>query len=168
MSESFRLLTTGIKVKRPKPSTTFLNDAALAAINAQDNEPGDVRTKNFIEVEGDDVPDALDSFQSLANTYDIPEVIMGNLERAGFIKPTPIQMQAIPLMMQRREVMCSAPTGSGKTLAFLLPIIVQLKKPKSIGFRAIILAPTRELAKQLHRDFLWISEGTGLTIPYHQ
>ena len=164
MSKSFRLLTTGIKVKRPKPSTTFLNDAALAAINAQDNEPGDVRANNFIEVEGDDVPDALDSFQSLANTYGIPEVIMGNLEKAGFIKPTPIQMQAIPLMMQRREVMCSAPTGSGKTLAFLLPIIVQLKQPKSIGFRAIILAPTRELAKQLHRDFLWISEGTGLTI----
>ena len=44
--------------------------------------------------------------------------------------------------------MACAPTGSGKTVAFILPILHHLKKAKSCGFRAVVLAPTRELAKQ--------------------
>lgn len=73
-------------------------------------------------------------------------------------------MQVIPLMLDNRQIIACAPTGSGKTLAFILPIINQLKEPKSMGFRAIILAPTRELAKQIHRESLWISHNTGLRI----
>ena len=73
-------------------------------------------------------------------------------------------MQVISLMLANREIIGCAPTGSGKTLAFLLPIVKHLKSPKSDGFRAIILVPTRELAKQIHREFIWISRGSGLRI----
>src|SRR5699024_6241815 len=94
----------------------------------------------------------------------IAEYLKDNLIKSNYLKPTPIQMQVIPLMLDQREMIACAPTGSGKTLSFLLPIIHHLKEPKSLGFRAIILAPTRELAKQIHRECIWISNGSGLRI----
>lgn len=60
--------------------------------------------------------------------------------------------------------MACAPTGSGKTAAFLVPIIRDLKKPKKKGFRALILCPTRELAKQTQRECLRLVEGIGLKV----
>ena len=69
------------------------------------------------------------------------------LERAGFEQPTPIQAQAIPHALAGRDVIGTAATGTGKTAAFLLPIIERLAgKP---GTRALVLAPTRELALQI-------------------
>ncbi|XP_066118714.1 probable ATP-dependent RNA helicase DDX52 isoform X1 [Saccopteryx bilineata] len=76
----------------------------------------------------------------------------------------PIQMQAIPVMLHGRELLASAPTGSGKTLAFSIPILMQLKQPTNKGFRALIISPTRELASQIHRELVKISEGTGFRI----
>ncbi|XP_066220432.1 probable ATP-dependent RNA helicase DDX52 [Saccopteryx leptura] len=78
--------------------------------------------------------------------------------------PTPIQMQAIPVMLHGRELLASAPTGSGKTLAFSIPILMQLKQPTNKGFRALIISPTRELASQIHQELVQISEGTGCRI----
>jgi ATP-dependent RNA helicase DeaD len=63
-------------------------------------------------------------------------------------KPTPVQEKAIPLILEGHNIMAQARTGSGKTLAFLLPIIEQLK---FINNECLILAPTRELAKQVNR-----------------
>lgn len=60
--------------------------------------------------------------------------------------------------------MACAQTGSGKTSAFLLPMIRDLKKPKKRGFRAVILCPTRELAKQTQRECLRLVEGLGLRV----
>lgn len=60
--------------------------------------------------------------------------------------------------------MACAPTGSGKTIAFLTPIIHDLKGPQKKGFRAIILCPTRELAKQIQRECLRLTENIGLKI----
>uniref|UniRef100_A0A3B5MI06 ATP-dependent RNA helicase n=1 Tax=Xiphophorus couchianus TaxID=32473 RepID=A0A3B5MI06_9TELE len=65
---------------------------------------------------------------------------------AGLNTPTPIQMQAIPLMMHARELLACAPTGSGKTLAFSLPLLAHLQRPANLGFRALVISPTRELA----------------------
>ena len=53
------------------------------------------------------------------------------------------------IWFQRREILACAPTGSGKTLAFILPILHHLKQPQNLGFRALVLAPTRELAQQV-------------------
>lgn len=60
--------------------------------------------------------------------------------------------------------MACAPTGSGKTAAFLLPIIHHLNGPQKQGFRAIILSPTRELAKQTYRECLRLSENYGFRV----
>ena len=79
--------------------------------------------------------------------------LVANLTKAGFTTPTPIQMQAIPPQLAGRDILGIAQTGSGKTAAFALPIIAGLAKmegriePRSA--RALILAPTRELAVQI-------------------
>lgn len=65
---------------------------------------------------------------------------------------------------QGKSLMACAPTGSGKTAAFLVPIIRDLKKPKKKGFRALILCPTRELAKQTQRECLRLTEGIDLRV----
>jgi ATP-dependent RNA helicase RhlE len=72
------------------------------------------------------------------------------LEREGFEAPTPIQAQAIPPALQGKDVVGSAATGTGKTLAFVLPILERLEGKH--GTRALILAPTRELALQIHEQ----------------
>lgn len=65
---------------------------------------------------------------------------------------------------QGRQILACAPTGSGKTAAFLVPIIMSLKAPQRQGFRALILCPTRELAKQTQRECLRLSQGRGFRI----
>jgi ATP-dependent RNA helicase RhlE len=69
------------------------------------------------------------------------------LEREGFEAPTPIQAQAIPPALLGKDVVGSAATGTGKTLAFVLPILERLEGKH--GTRALVLAPTRELALQI-------------------
>ncbi len=73
-----------------------------------------------------------------------------SLERAGFEHPTPIQAQAIPPAVAGRDVIGTAATGTGKTAAFLLPIIERLAG--KAGTRALVLAPTRELALQIGEE----------------
>src|SRR5262245_2052638 len=72
------------------------------------------------------------------------------LERAGLEAPTPIQSQAIPPALQGKDVVRSAATGTGKTLAFVLPVLERLAGKR--GTRALILAPTRELAVQIEEQ----------------
>jgi ATP-dependent RNA helicase RhlE len=72
------------------------------------------------------------------------------LERAGFEHPTPIQAQAIPPALSGRDVIGTAATGTGKTAAFLLPIVERLAG--KTGTRALVLAPTRELAVQIGEE----------------
>nr|XP_035960699.1 probable ATP-dependent RNA helicase DDX52 isoform X2 [Halichoerus grypus] len=122
------------------------------------------RNKHKIHVQGTDLPDPIATFQQLDQEYKINSRLLQNILDAGFQMPTPIQMQAIPVMLHGRELLASAPTGSGKTLAFSIPILMQLKQPTNKGFRALIISPTRELANQIHRELVKISEGTGFRI----
>src|SRR5215510_9392580 len=69
---------------------------------------------------------------------------------AGYIAPTPIQTQAIPWLLQGRDLLGCAHTGTGKTAAFGLPLLQRLQHQRPDGPRALILAPTRELAVQIH------------------
>lgn len=120
---------------------------------------------NSIKVTGDDIPKPVHSFKTIYEKFHFAQHLQDAIRKSNYKAPTAVQAQVIPLMIDRREIICSAPTGSGKTLAFLLPIIHQLKEPKRIGsFRALILAPTRELAKQIHREALWIADGSNLKI----
>ena len=70
-------------------------------------------------------------------------------EQLGYTQPTPIQEQAIPVVMQGGDIIATAETGTGKTAAFLLPILHKLNDGKRpVGTKVLILSPTRELANQ--------------------
>ncbi|KAH6561036.1 hypothetical protein BASA60_000120 [Batrachochytrium salamandrivorans] len=99
------------------------------------------RKKNNIKVFGTDVPYPFQSFTNLCDRFKLKSYLKRNLLESDYLKPTPIQMQAIPIMLHNREVMACASTGSGKTLAFLLPILHDLKGPTKEGFRALIITP---------------------------
>jgi ATP-dependent RNA helicase RhlE len=85
------------------------------------------------------------------------------IKELGFIRPTPIQADAIPPAMEGRDVLACAQTGSGKTAAFLLPILNKLiDKPRGTT-RALVIAPTRELAAQILEDLNDLAVHTPLT-----
>ena len=80
--------------------------------------------------------------------------VMAGVESVGFTNPTPIQEQAIPYAMEGRDVLGLAQTGTGKTAAFVLPILHHLATtPPKKGIRALVIAPTRELAEQIRETF---------------
>ena len=87
-----------------------------------------------------------------------------NLARNLFVEPTPVQAKSIPPALSGADVVATAQTGTGKTLAFLIPIVqkLSLAAPESTGIRALILAPTRELALQIAEVFTKLSAGTKL------
>ena len=91
------------------------------------------------------------------------KMLLSRLKEAGFDEPTPIQRQAIPLLLENHELLAVAPTGSGKTLAFLLPIICSLKSKddEAGGPRALLLSPTKELAQQSHRIMRLLCRGVN-------
>src|SRR5687768_9206454 len=85
------------------------------------------------------------------------------IKELGFVRPTPIQSEAIPPALEGKDVIACAQTGSGKTAAFLLPIINRLiDRPRRIT-KALVLAPTRELAAQILEDFNALSVHTPVT-----
>jgi superfamily II DNA/RNA helicase len=89
------------------------------------------------------------TFKELNFHQDIQE----GLDAMYFEKPTPVQEIAIPVIMKGRDIIACAQTGTGKTAAFLLPILNELHKVKKKKIRAIIIAPTRELAQQIDQQF---------------
>jgi len=91
-----------------------------------------------------------------------PALVKG-IKELGFVRPTPIQADAIPPGMEGRDVLACAQTGSGKTAAFLLPILHKLiDKPRGTT-RALVLAPTRELAAQILEDLNDLAVHTPIT-----
>jgi len=85
----------------------------------------------------------------------LSQPVLEGVKAAGYTEPTPIQLRAIPLVLEGRDVIGSAQTGTGKTAAFALPILSQLGKHDKM-IRALILEPTRELAAQVEtaiRDY---------------
>jgi ATP-dependent RNA helicase RhlE len=78
-----------------------------------------------------------------------PRIVAG-VQTLGYTIPTPIQLQAMPPVLQGRDVLGLAQTGTGKTAAFVLPILQRLMQGPGRHVRALILAPTRELAEQIH------------------
>ncbi|HEX7182080.1 MAG TPA: DEAD/DEAH box helicase [Thermoanaerobaculia bacterium] len=91
-----------------------------------------------------------------------PDLLRG-VEDLDYAKPTPIQSDAIPPALDGRDVLGCAMTGSGKTAAFLLPILHHLMDRPRGATRALVLAPTRELAAQIHEHLQALARHTGLT-----
>ncbi len=81
---------------------------------------------------------------------------------AGYTTPTPIQLKAIPPIFEGRDIFGIAQTGTGKTAAFMLPIIQKLRTGSKKQVRALVLAPTRELAEQIREATDLLGKGSGL------
>ncbi len=94
--------------------------------------------------------------------FNFDEKVLMGIDGAGYTTPTPIQEQAIPVVMDGRDVMGLAQTGTGKTAAFGLPILHRLMTGKRGQVRALIIAPTRELAEQIHEAITILGKRTGL------
>lgn len=90
--------------------------------------------------------------------------LLTNIKRLGYENPTPIQSEAIPQVAAGHDLMGLAQTGTGKTAAFLLPILHRLMSATTRvrGVKALILAPTRELAEQIFQAALDLSRGSRL------
>jgi ATP-dependent RNA helicase RhlE len=84
--------------------------------------------------------------------------IHAGIKGAGYTTPTPIQQQAIPIILQGRDILGLAQTGTGKTAAFMLPILQRLTKGPLRKVRALIVAPTRELAEQIAQTSTTLSK----------
>ena len=102
-------------------------------------------------------------FQSL----NIIEPILKSLKEEGYTTPTPIQAQAIPIVLQGTDLLGCAQTGTGKTAAFAIPILQLLSANKAYDrrrkIRSLIVTPTRELAIQIGESFTAYGRHTGLT-----
>lgn len=92
--------------------------------------------------------------------------ILRSIEHLGFTQPTPIQQEAVPAVMVGKDLIVSSKTGSGKTLAYLLPMMQRLLKSRPLSqkdARALILAPTRELASQIYAQLRLFVANTRLS-----
>jgi ATP-dependent RNA helicase DDX41 len=113
----------------------------------------EIRKNWHIIIEGDDVPPPIKSFKDMR----FPKPLLDYLKNKGIKKPTPIQVQGLPVALSGRDMIGIAFTGSGKTLAFTLPLVmlaVEMEKKlpfvQGEGPAGMIVVPSRELAKQIY------------------
>ncbi len=97
------------------------------------------------------------------STFKLHPTIADSVKALGYQVPTPIQVQAIPPVLAGRDVMGLAQTGTGKTAAFVLPILEHLLPGPRGKVRSLIIAPTRELAEQIHVSIGELARNTRLT-----
>jgi len=95
--------------------------------------------------------------------FGLSPAMLEGVQAMGYIEPTPIQLRAIPLIMEGQDVIGSAQTGTGKTAAFALPILSKLgtHKPRP---RVLVIEPTRELAAQVETAFRDFARFTDLRV----
>ncbi|KAL5771360.1 hypothetical protein ACOSP7_015514 [Xanthoceras sorbifolium] len=129
-----------------------------------------------VEATGSDIPAAVKSFGEI----DMCEALRDNIKRRKYVKPTPIQRHAIPIVMAGRDLMACAQTGSGKTAAFCFPIISRILRDRfdqvvsgpdqgrarvRVAYpTALILSPTRELSCQIHDEANKFAYQTGVKV----
>jgi ATP-dependent RNA helicase RhlE len=97
------------------------------------------------------------SFQSLG----LSDALLKAISKQGYTQPSPIQQKAIPLILERKDVLASAQTGTGKTAGFTLPMLQILSQEPVLRqrpIRALVLTPTRELAAQVYQNVKDYSE----------
>ncbi|MEI8174093.1 MAG: DEAD/DEAH box helicase [Deltaproteobacteria bacterium] len=95
-------------------------------------------------------------------SFNLHPHIESGIKAVGYTAPTPIQIQCIPSILQKRDLMGLAQTGTGKTAAFVLPILQRFMDGPRKHIRALIIAPTRELAEQIHEHVCQLGRHTKL------
>lgn len=113
-----------------------------------------IRSAHDIIAQGENIPRPITSFEDCQ----LDTRLLSNLKEAGIVRPTPIQIQAIPVALAGRDMFASAPTSSGKTISFLIPMITHCQSLAKMygsslnsGPLGLILAPTRELCSQIEQ-----------------
>lgn len=96
------------------------------------------------------------------NDFALNRQLFNAIADAGYDEPTPIQLKAIPLILQNHDVLGIAQTGTGKTAAYVLPLLMKVKYAQGKNPRALILAPTRELVMQIAEAIGQLSKYTDL------
>jgi ATP-dependent RNA helicase RhlE len=124
-------------------------DATFAKSHALENKPMSDMNQDSAEISAQTPAVNFDSFG-------LPELMLATLAREGLVSPTPIQEMSIPLLLEGRDLIGLAQTGTGKTAAFLLPLMTHLGYSAAVRAgqppKALILAPTRELANQIEQN----------------
>lgn len=117
-----------------------------------------------IRVSGFDVPRPIKAFEDCG----FSSQLMNAISKQGYEKPTPIQCQALPIVLSGRDVIGMAKTGSGKTAAFVLPMIVHImdqpELAKEEGPIGVVCAPTRELAHQIYLETKKFAKSHGIRV----
>ena len=99
------------------------------------------------------------------NSLGLSNALLKAVSKQGYTEPSPIQQKAIPLILERKDVLASAQTGTGKTAGFTLPMLQILSQGQQLRhrpIRALVLTPTRELAAQVHNNVRGYSEFLGI------
>lgn len=170
----FRLLISKQIRVEPKFISTFLNGTTTYSVKTQKHlllnhlklvcsqrlytiktaeqqqDIDDYRNEHNVTVIGQDIPSP---YLDIENS-NFPEYIKTFLKKQGFEKPTVIQSQGWPIALAGKNFVGIAQTGTGKTLAYLLPGVVHIKETvgrRGLGPRVLVLAPTRELARQIEQ-----------------
>ncbi|WP_320172551.1 DEAD/DEAH box helicase [Maridesulfovibrio sp.] len=97
--------------------------------------------------------------------FGLDKRLVSGLRSAGYTRPTPVQEKVVPAVLAGRDVLAAARTGTGKTAAFVLPVLQRLLDAdagKRGPVRVLVLAPTRELALQIHETFFTLGRQTGI------
>ena len=98
------------------------------------------------------------------NSLGLCPQLVSALEKQEITAPTDCQTQALPFLLENKDVILQAQTGSGKTLCYLLPIYQNMKKPLENCTQSLVIVPTKELAMQVHRQAELLSENSGISI----
>lgn len=141
---------------KPEPARTASRERIPPLSRAE--LPAFLRTHE-LKLTGTDVPLPLRTWDDLETRWHLEPWLLENLQKGPWTTPTPIQCGAISVMLERRDLLAGAPTGSGKTLAFLLPTLQLLQKHTKLGFRAVLVSPTRELAQQIYEQLQLLTQG---------
>lgn len=123
-----------------------------------------------ITIKGGKAPNPLRNWSEAAT---LPDSVFKAIAELGYERPSPIQMQSIPIGLQRRDIIGIAETGSGKTAAFMIPIIAYIYSlpPTNVsrtgeqGPLALVMAPTRELALQIEQEAIKLCKFTSVGVP---
>lgn len=100
--------------------------------------------------------------QNKFEQFKLNRQLLNAIEEAGYTEPTPIQEQAIPLALSGQDILGIAQTGTGKTAAYTLPLLMRIKYAQGEHARALIMAPTRELAMQISEAITQLSKYTDI------
>lgn len=149
------------------------NEKENDSSNVVSDSPFNIVNADRIKIFGDPLPFDKDDIHNTFSTFEsfgLKEWIIQNIyNRMQWTSPTPIQKICIPSFINDRDVLVSSPTGSGKTGSYVIPILQLIKphsskKKKSGSPKALIIAPTKELTKQIYLQFKKLSEGKPFKI----